>query len=72
LVGFLSSLWSLFVFIPMLDVGTYPVIGVIIGISLVMMNLIYAYVRQRNGLAAAWVCQIVVNVVLLFLTFIAT
>jgi hypothetical protein len=56
----------------MLDVGTYPVIGVIIGISLVMMNLIYAYVRQRNGLAAAWVCQIVVNVVLLFLTFIAT
>lgn len=72
LVGVLSSLWSLVVFMPMLDIGTYPVIGVIIGIALVMMNLIYAYVRQRNGLAAAWVCQIVVNVVLLFLTFIMT
>jgi hypothetical protein len=31
------------------------------------MNLIYSYVRQRNGLAAAWICQIVANIVLLFL-----
>jgi hypothetical protein len=29
--------------------------------------MIYSYVRQRNGLAAAWLCQIVVNVVVLFL-----
>ena len=41
----------------------------VVGTALVMMNVIYSYVRQRNGLAAAWVCQIVVNLVLLFLPF---
>lgn len=67
LVGALSSLWSVLVFFPLLDVRAYPAVALIIFTALVMMNVIYSYVRQRNGLAAAWLCQLVVNLVLLFL-----
>ena len=67
LVGLLSSLWSVLVFLPMLDVRRFPAVTLIIGTALVAMNLIYSYVRQRNGLAAAWLCQIVINLTLLFL-----
>lgn len=66
-VGLLSSLWSALVFFPLLDVGKYPAVAAIIATSLLMMNITYSYVRQRNGLAAAWICQLVVNLVLLFL-----
>lgn len=70
LVGLLSSVLSIALFIPMLDLGKYPLVSVIISIVLLLINLMYSYVRQRSGLAAAWVCQIVVNVVLLFLPYI--
>ncbi|HVU12763.1 MAG TPA: CPBP family glutamic-type intramembrane protease [Phototrophicaceae bacterium] len=69
LVGVLSSVWSIVLFVPMLDVGKYPLVAVIISIALVLINLMYGYVRERNGLAAAWACQIVVNFVLLFLPY---
>ncbi len=68
-MGVLSSVWSVLLFFPMLEPGRYPAVAVVIGTALVMMNIIYSYVRQRNGLAAAWVCQIVVNLVLLFVPF---
>ena len=67
--GALASLWSILLFFPMLDVGRYPVIAILIGTALVLMNMIYSYVRDRNGLAAAWLCQIVVNVVLLLVPY---
>ena len=69
LVGGLSSVLSIALFIPMLEVGKYPLVALLIAIVLVLINLMYSYVRQRSGLAAAWVCQIVVNVVLLFLPY---
>lgn len=72
LVGAFSSVWAIILFIPMLDVGEYPVVAVIIGVALIMVNLMYSYVRQRNGLAAAWLCQIVVNFVVLFLPYLGT
>jgi hypothetical protein len=68
-VGLLSSLWSVSVFFPMLDLRRFPAVAVVIGVLLVMMNMAYSYVRERNGLAAAWICQIVVNLTLLFLPF---
>lgn len=71
LVGLMSSLWSAVLFFPQLDVATYPAIVTVIGVALVMMNLTYSYVRQRNGLAAAWVCQITVNLVLMFVPYIS-
>jgi hypothetical protein len=66
-VGLLASLWSMALFLPALDVGRFPAVAVLIATALLMINLIYSYVRQRNGLAAAWLCQIVVNVILLFI-----
>jgi membrane protease YdiL (CAAX protease family) len=71
LVAILSSVWSLFLFLPMLEVASYPLVAVIIAIVLTVINLIYSYVRERNGLAAAWACQIVINFVLLFLAYLS-
>lgn len=66
-VGLLATVWSAALFLPALDVGRFPAVAILVGTALLMMNLIYSYVRQRNGLAAAWLCQIVVNMVLLFI-----
>jgi membrane protease YdiL (CAAX protease family) len=71
LVGLMSSLWGVVLFFPVLDFQRYPAVVAIIGVALVMMNLTYSYVRQRSGLAAAWICQIVVNLVLLFVPFVS-
>jgi membrane protease YdiL (CAAX protease family) len=70
-VGGLSSLWSILLFVPMMDISRFPMVAVIISVVLVVVNLVYSYVYQRSGLAAAWVCQIVVNLVLLFLPYFA-
>lgn len=70
LVAILSTAWSLILFAPMLNLTAYPGVAVLIGITLIMMNLLYSYVRDRNGLAAAWICQITVNVVVLFVPYI--
>lgn len=71
LVGLLATLWSVLLFFPMLSVGEYPLVGLVLAVALLMMNLIYSYVRRRNGLAAAWVCQIVANFILLFIPFVS-
>lgn len=72
LVALMSSLWSALLFFPQLEVATYPAIVTVIGLALVMMNLMYGYVRRRNGMAAAWVCQIVVNLVLIFFPYVSS
>ncbi len=69
LVSALSTVWSIVLFVPMIDLGRFPVVAVIISVMLLMVNVIYSYVRQRNGLAAAWLCQIVVNFVIFFLPY---
>jgi len=73
LVGLASSLWSVLVFFPVFwsDIGRYPAVALVIGAALLLMNIIYSYVCRRNGLAAAWLCQIVVNLVLIFLPFLS-
>ncbi len=62
----MSSGWSVLLFFPTLDLGGYPAIALIVGTFIVMLSVLYSYVRQRNGLAAAWLCQIVVSVLWLF------
>ncbi len=61
--GLAASLWSVLLFAPNRTLAEAAVIGV----TLAGLSFAYAFVRQRNGLAAAWVCQVVVNVCLLFL-----
>jgi membrane protease YdiL (CAAX protease family) len=71
LVGLLSTLFSLVLFAPMLNITQFPGVAILIGVALLLVNMIYSYVRDRNGLAAAWLCQIVVNIVLLFVPYLS-
>jgi membrane protease YdiL (CAAX protease family) len=64
--GLFCTAWNLVLFFPLMNVGPYPLL---VGIILLMANLMYSYVRDRNGLAAAWICQITINLVILFLPF---
>lgn len=72
MVGLIASAWSMVLYLPLLEVGSYPLVAVVICVMLVMLNVMYGYVRQRNGLAAAWICQIVANVLVLFLPFVTS
>ena len=71
LVSILSSVWSILLFLPMIEAARYPAIAFLIGTALTLMSFTYSYVRRRNGLAAAWLCQITINLVLLFIPYIA-
>lgn len=55
--------WSLLLFVPHLTTLTE---SVVVGIAVFALSFAYAYVRQRNGLVAAWLCQVVASVLLLF------
>jgi predicted membrane protein len=66
-VALFCTVWAGILFLPLLDVGRFPAPSALIMLMLLMMNLIYGYVRDRNGLAAAWLCQITCNVILLAL-----
>lgn len=72
--GFLMSslmagVWQIVLFLPVMwaDVLRAPAVGVFLAIAFVTMSLLYGYVRQRNSLAAAWLCQIVTGFVLFFI-----
>lgn len=69
IVGLWSALWNIVVFFPVMwgDILEAPIVAVVIAVAIIMMNLMYSYVRQRNGLAAAWLCQIITNVWVIFL-----
>jgi membrane protease YdiL (CAAX protease family) len=70
-VAIMSSIWTGLLYLPLLNIGQYPAPTAVIAVALVMMNVMYSYVRQRNGLAAAWLCQITANVVLMVVPFIS-
>lgn len=69
--GALSGVWSIILFFPVMweEVLTGPAVAVVIGIIFLTINMLFAYVRERNGLAAAWVCQIVTLLLLIFVPF---
>lgn len=65
-VALIATAWQVVLFFPSMNVQAFPII---VGVILLMANLMYGYVRLRNGLAAAWFCQITVNLLLFFLPF---
>ena len=71
LVGLLATVWNIVLFFPVMwaAVTELPAVTAVIVILLLMMNLLYVYVRKRNGLAAAWICQIVANLIILYVPF---
>lgn len=62
-----ATVWHLLLFFPLVNAGPFPLI---VAIIMLMLNMMYGYVRTRNGLAAAWLCQITANLLLLFFPFI--
>jgi membrane protease YdiL (CAAX protease family) len=66
ITGLISTAWSLVLFFPLMNRGPYPLIGAVIFLG---ANTMYSYVRERNGLAAAWLCQISVNIMVFFIPF---
>ena len=63
----MASAWSILMFFPTMDVMGYPFIALIAGTFIVLLNILYSYVRERNGAAAAWVTQTLVSLAWLFL-----
>lgn len=70
MVALMSAFWSFILYLPLLDIAQYPLVALVVCLMLVLLNIMYGYVRERNGLAAAWLCQIVANVVVIFLPFV--
>lgn len=63
----LSTLWSAVLFFPHMELGGREVIALILLIVFGLLNFMYSYVRARNGLAAAWLSQVVSYGLLWFL-----
>ncbi|MGJ3239698.1 MAG: hypothetical protein ACFE0Q_13390 [Anaerolineae bacterium] len=70
-VGFLSGLWHIILFFPVMwDVLLeFVFVAVFLAIALFSINMMYSYVRERNGLAAAWICQITASLILFFIPY---
>jgi hypothetical protein len=64
-VALLASIWSMLMFFPHLGLGETPVVGVVFGTALVLLNFLYSYVNFRHGLAASFFCQITAGTLLL-------
>ncbi|HYO87798.1 MAG TPA: hypothetical protein VER79_04070 [Candidatus Limnocylindrales bacterium] len=67
--GLIGSLWSALLFLPMIDISRFPIVALMLLILVALFNMSYAYVRQRNGLAAAWVAQVLVYLIVFFLPY---
>lgn len=72
-IGMLAALWNMLLFFPVMwpSVLQFPAVAAVIAVILLMMNMIYVYVRERNGLAAAWICQIIANLIILYIPFLS-
>ncbi len=67
LTAIICTLWQWIMFFPLINKQAFPLIMAVI---LLMSNLMYGYVNERNGLAAAWLCQITVNILVFFMPFV--
>lgn len=55
----LATAWTILLFFPHMELSDAPAVGAMIGLFFALLNFLYSYVRRRNGLAAAWLCQII-------------
>lgn len=63
-----ASVWTILLLFPALNVLEFPLVAVVLAISMVFINFVYSYLRERFSVFAAWSCQIAINVSLLFLS----
>ena len=71
IVGALGGLWNIILFFPVMwDVLLeFIFVGIFLAIALITLNMMYSYVRERNGLASAWICQITASLILFFIPY---
>ncbi len=71
MVGLLAAGWSVILFFPAMwgAVVAAPAVAIFLTLTLIVINLMYSYVRMRNSLAAAWLCQITAGLILFFVPF---
>ncbi|QPC85087.1 CPBP family intramembrane metalloprotease [Phototrophicus methaneseepsis] len=69
LIGLIAGIWEIVLFFPVMwgELLQSPAVGIVLAIGIFAMTMLYSYVRERNGLAAAWVCQIILNILMVFL-----
>jgi hypothetical protein len=63
----LATLWLAVLFFPHMDLTGSEAIGLILLTIFILLNFMYSYMRLRNGLAAAWLCQVVSYTMLWFI-----
>lgn len=63
-----ASLWTILLLFPALNVLEFPLVAAVLAVSMLFINFVYSYLRQRFSIFAAWTCQIAINVSLLFLS----
>ena len=66
LTTLLATVWSAVLFFPHMELAGREAIGGIMLIVFSLLNFMYSYVRFRNGLAAAWLSQVVSYTLLWF------
>jgi hypothetical protein len=71
-VALLASFWSVLMFFPNLGLGETPVVGMVFGTTLVLLNFLYSYVHYRHGLAASFLCQVSAGTLLLLVPSLIT
>jgi hypothetical protein len=71
IVGILGGLWTIILFFPVMWSALIeaPYVGILLAVAFIAPNMMYSYVKERNGLAAAWLCQITANLILIFIPF---
>ncbi|MEO1288632.1 MAG: hypothetical protein AAFV93_12755 [Chloroflexota bacterium] len=71
IVGALSGLWNVILFFPVMwdVILQFISVAIFLVIALIAINMMYSYVRERNGLAAAWICQVTASLILLFFPY---
>ncbi|GIK65767.1 MAG: hypothetical protein BroJett018_35610 [Chloroflexota bacterium] len=65
--GILGTIWSVILFFPHMELGNASGVAFVMVIVFALLNFLYGYLRYRNGLAAAWISQIVSGICLWFL-----
>ncbi|NJL94109.1 MAG: hypothetical protein HC915_10465 [Anaerolineae bacterium] len=63
----LATIWACVVFFPNMALAGREAIALILVFVFALLNFLYSYVRQRNGLAGAWLCQTVSYTLLWFM-----
>ncbi len=62
-----GGVWSCLLLLAGLNVTAYPFVALVIGAALFALNFLYSYLAAVYNLFSAWMCQIVMNGLLLWL-----